>query len=146
MERTTILDNSINAEMKICSYNINGLFNKIQFPYFFEFLESFDIFCCLETHIFDLNKKEQLKLYFPDFNLHWKLAERRSTRGRGISGILVGWKKDLMKRLNVEINVIQCEKITIINVSKGDESLRIVPFYIRSEDFEEELSTFRRFL
>jgi hypothetical protein len=129
--------------LNICSYNIKGLFNKINYPHFFEFLNNQDVFICLETHIYETNKQNQVKHYFPNFNLHWKLAEKIAVRGRGISGFLVGWKRDLVKRFNINVEVSEEEGCITLNIKKNREVIKIIPLYIRSQEFDRNISNLR---
>jgi exonuclease III len=126
--------------LKICSYNVNGLFNKLNHPYFFNYLSELDVFCCLETHIFKLTKQTQIAKYFPNFNLHWSLAERRTDRGRGIAGKLIGWKKNLTKQLGFSFTIecVDPNLQELIIKDKDQTIVRILPVYLRSETWQEE--------
>jgi hypothetical protein len=140
------LENTLKYSLKICSYNINGLFNKINFPYLFEFLGEQDVFCCLETHIFVLNKQNQISKKFSNFNLHWSSAERIAERGRGIAGKLLAWKKDLGKRTGLDFSVENFEENTIqeLIIKRGTQTfLRILPIYLRGNDWQGEFSTLK---
>lgn len=144
------IDNMVNEiipeTLKISSYNVHGLFDKINHPHFFELIAEFDVFFCLETHIFESNKQAQVKQYFPNFNLHSELATRVATRGRGMSGILVGWKKDLMKRLGIVVELERIEYFTFLNIKKGTEIIKVLPLYVRSEDWTNDLRNLRQYL
>lgn len=144
-KRTTNLKNNL----KICCYNVNGLYNKINFPYFFDFLGEQDVFCCLETHIFDTNKQTQISKYFPNFNLHWTLAGRITNRGRGIAGKLLGWRKDLPKLTGLDCKVDQNEDQNIeeLLIKKGAQVvLRILPIYLRHNDWDNEFLNFKNYV
>ncbi|KAL5274557.1 hypothetical protein ACFFRR_000958 [Megaselia abdita] len=93
------------------------------------------IFFCLETHIYKTNEQEQISTKLPDFNIYWKLAEKRFTRGRGISGMLIGWKKDL-KNMGIAIKILEIDDLIIMEIGrKNDSTIRILPVYLRGENW-----------
>lgn len=133
--------NEFKLSLSICSYNVNGLFNKLHYPYFFEFLCNKDVFFCLETHIIQQNKITQLNKYFPNYNLHWKLAERMADRGRGIGGLLIGWKCSLVTVHNFEFEIIEEDHITTLLIKKDSEV--IMPIYLRKDNWRAEFCSLR---
>lgn len=88
-------NNTEYQQLKIISYNINGLANKVIFNDFFAYLKSFDIFILLETHV---EESSSYSKYFGDYDLHWNLASRRSRYGRAIEGYVCGVSKHLKKK------------------------------------------------
>lgn len=94
-------------QLEICAYNVHGLFNKINYPYFFIFFYEHDTLCCLETHVFKSIEQEQLTKRLPSHNLYWETATRTAVKGRGVGGLLIGWRKNIYKRLNAELIVVK---------------------------------------
>lgn len=135
-----------NKSLKLCSYNVNGLYNKLNFHYFFDYLHQQDVFCCLETHIYEETKQNQINKYFPNYNLHWKSAERVSSRGRGISGLLIGWRRDLKVRLGLELSILQEEGFSIIYMKSATEIIRILPVYLRNEIWDCEFMKLKTYV
>lgn len=130
----------------ISSFNVNGLCNKVIYPYFFDFLCSKDVFFCLETHVLQHEKLNQLKRYFPNFNLHWKLAERISSRGRGSEGMLIGWSTNLVNKLNFQVEITEEDEFTILRLQKGLEVFNIMPVYLRSENWRASFLNLKEYI
>lgn len=147
--RTTKLENNkenLQQYLKVCSYNVHGLFNKINYPYFFAFFNDLDLFCCLETHIFKSTEQTQLTKCFPNHNLYWKPAIRTAAKGRGVGGLLIGWKKDFSRRLNVELKVVSEGNFTMVILEKQKWVLNILPLYIRNEDWENNFRQLKSYI
>lgn len=142
------IDVATNHEISIsiCSYNVNGLSNKLIYPYFFDFLCKKDVFFCLETHVFQQTKMMQLQKYFPNYKLHWKSAERRSNRGRGIAGLLVGWKLDLVAKYGLQLEITEHENITTLSIKKDLQFIEIIPVYLRNENWRAEFTNLKTYL
>jgi hypothetical protein len=132
--------------VKICAYNVHGIFNKINYPYFFNFFNDLDIFCCLETHLFKSTEQTQLTKCFPNHNLYWDPAIRTAVKGRGVGGLLIGWKKDFSKRLNMDLKVVSEENFTMVVLEKQNFLLNILPMYIRSEGWENSFIQLKSFI
>lgn len=130
--------------LSLCSYNINGLHNKLNCPYFIDFLDSFDVFFCLETHVFQSSKLSQINKYFPNHNLHWKLADKRYVKGRGIAGLLIGWKSILVSKKKLKFEVTEDGNLTILQIHKNTEKITLIPLYLRRESWKSEFEELRQ--
>lgn len=138
--------NTSKSNISICTYNINRLYNKLLFPYFFEFLCQYDIFICLETHVLDSTKEQQISKYFPNYSLYFKQAFRRATRGRGMSGFLIGWKCELQKHLNITCKVIEEDDIISVLIKSGQDEIVVIPIYLREENWNDEFYKLKSYL
>lgn len=149
--RITNMENKIEElqkkqKLKICAYNVHGLFNKINYPYFFTFFNNQDLFYCLETHVFKSTEQKQLSNRFPNHNLFWKPAIRSAVKGRGVGGILIGWKKNFSSTHNIKLKVVNEEDITVVVLKKQNFELNVLPLYIRSEAWENEFTKIKNYI
>lgn len=82
------------------AYNICGLKNKINSLDILDFLNKYDLFILIETHVIkdDVNKYDNC---FPGYKLLWKPAEKESIFGRAIGGIVLGYKNSVDVTFNI---------------------------------------------
>lgn len=102
-------------------------------PDFFNYIKNFDIFALLETHVCE-NKTEDFNKFFGGFDLKWIAAKRYSNFGRAIGGCVIGIKKEL-KIINLKYNFLEINEFTLLNINVENESITIIPLYIRSEEW-----------
>lgn len=121
------------------AYNVHGLGNKYLHPEFYDFLEQFDIFILLETHV----EEKNLVNYgnkFKNFNTYWKPASRTNNRGRGIGGQVCGVKKDL-REAGFKHTLVHRRSYDIIYCELNTIKFELIPIYLRGvkwmEDFNE---------
>ncbi|XP_059221291.1 uncharacterized protein LOC131998395 [Stomoxys calcitrans] len=103
---------------------------------FFKYINSFDIFFLLETHIC-ADKCEKFSKYFGDFELVWHYAARNSRFGRGIGGCLIGIRKDL-KKFGVQHTHTTEQGINVIKIIINGLKFNIIPMYMRLQTWKEE--------
>lgn len=130
--------------MKIVSYNINGLKNKLLFQKFFEYIKSFDIFLLLETHI-EEDKYLNYEKYFNGYHVFWKRAIRSSTYGRASGGCLYGVSKNLTK-LGLSHTFKRENFVDTIELKIKDEVVSIIPLYINGTHWVDEFSLIKSYL
>lgn len=137
------VDNNISKinifqNLKILSYNIHGLENKIANVGFFDYVRSFDIFSLLETHVV-ADKTSNFNKYFANYNIYWIPAIKLSKFGRAIGGSLFGIKKTL-KNFGLKCSVLEQGSFNIYQISLGDISFSLIPLYIRGSNWREEFN------
>lgn len=71
--------------IKVMSFNIHGLGNKVLFNDFFMFVKSYEIFVLSETFVTE-DKVERYGKYFGGYVLEWVGAQRTAERGRASGG------------------------------------------------------------
>lgn len=126
-------DNIILQELKILSYNIHGLENKIAYVDFFDYIKTFDIFALLETHIIE-EKTNRLTKFLGGFDLIWRPAEKVNRFGRAIGGCCIGVKSNL-KNNNFRYSFQRKNEIDIVELKIENQTVTIVPLYIRANDW-----------
>ena len=125
--------------LKILSYNVYGLQNKIIYPDFFNYVNAFDIIFLSETHILQGTEKNLLK-YFKDYDITWNFAIREANFGRGMGGFLVGLKKSSLKATTAVVKNIN--NMDIVELRLPGKTCHLLPLYLRSvgqywmEDFQ----------
>jgi len=130
------------AQLKIVSYNVAGLRNKSIYSFdFYKYINSFDIFCLLETFV--EKEFDQYEGYFRDFYLHWQAAVRTYNRGRASGGTLIGIRKTIHNEFSCR--TFRDENITIIEFGK-DEKVHIIPVYINSNAWERDFASLYEYL
>lgn len=118
------------------SYNINGLYNKIDFVDFFNYINNFDVFFLFETHL-EEDKSNDFESSFRDYRLRWIPARRTSSRGRASGGCLFGYKTKMENVSFFDINgyiVIKCRF--------DHENFYIVPTYLNCNCWNENFEIF----
>lgn len=138
-----VQNNIISIDLKILSYNIHGLENKILYNDFFNYINSFDIVILLETHICE-EKFENFKNYFKNLNIFWKPAHRVSRYGRAIGGCLYGINKNLNQQ-GLKCTLSNNSGLDIINIKTVDTEIKIYPLYLRSANWEEDFGLVESF-
>ena len=103
---TTILENYYDFDnLKIMSYNIDGLLTKLQDFDFINFIESYDVVCLLETYMCDnVLPKHMFKSFLPVF---FYPANLSSGYGRNSGGIIVLVKhkfKNIVSRIETDFH------------------------------------------
>ena len=84
---TNLKNNHAFDNLKIISYNVDGLFTKLQDFDFINFLESYDIVCLLETYMCDnVIPNNMFKSFLP---VYFYPANLSSGYGRNSGGIIV---------------------------------------------------------
>lgn len=129
------------SNLKIISYNVNGLANKLLFSDFFNYIRTFDIFILIETHV------ENDKLYgkyFEGFEVEWRLATRRSRFGRTSGGCTYGVNKRL-KKLGLHIKFDIREGLDLLVVKDTNCTFTLVPTYLRGENWNSEFHQVKNF-
>lgn len=104
------------------SHNIRGFKSAIKYPYFFDFINKFDIIILVETHIDD-NTNDWVQKYLPKFKVQSILANRTARFGRASGGLLIGYKQNL--------NGVNCSFLTMYegnNYSLNSAIIKIKPF------------------
>lgn len=129
--------------MRILSYNIHGLKNKLLFQKFFDYIKGFDIFLLLETHI-EKESFVQYEKYFNGFKLYWKAATRSSNLGRASGGCLYGIRKELSK-LGIAHSFKKIQNTDVIDVKINNSTINIIPMYIRSSYWQNEFNEIKEF-
>ena len=126
------MENSF-KNIRILSYNINGLKNKILFQDFFDFIKTYDIFCLIETHI-EEKDFDNYKKYFMGFEVFFKKATRLSQYGRASGGEIIGVKKDL-RNAGIRYNFEYLSDLNIINLKTNTLDLKILPLYFNCNNW-----------
>ena len=96
--------------MKILTWNIEGLRNKLVDDSFVRFLCAFDIFGLTETWCTDV-----CDIDLPEFVIHSVNAVKAKKKGRPMGGVMVCVRKSIqryVKRLAVEAQNIICLRIS----------------------------------
>ena len=88
-----------NSILKIFYHNCYGLKSKFEFIDFFENLSCFHIIILSETWCFLEEEKKKTELLLKDFKLYWVEATKISNKGRGIGGMLIGYKVELKNHI-----------------------------------------------
>jgi len=122
-------------EIKILSYNVAGIRNRLMYNDLFQYIASFQIFIPSETFL--EAKLDAVEVKFKDFVLRWVPAIRTSARGRASGGMLFGIKKELHDR-NI-IRFINVDETTIIQLrTVENENLHLLPVYINCNHWERD--------
>lgn len=129
------------SNIKVVSYNIRGLKNKIIYPNFFSYLANFSIFILTETWISEGNYNQYEK-YFKGYNLFWKSAVKNSLVGRSSGGVLVGIQNSLRPYSKVE----ERHDFLIISIKNSSIEINIVPIYLSFGKWSDEFSKMENFL
>lgn len=123
---------------------MHGLENKFLHLDFFKYVEQFEIFILLETHV---EEKNIIKFNnkFKNFDLLWNPATRNSKHGRGIGGYVCGVRKNL-----VDIKVKHVYKaygnIDVIMIKTDSTECNIIPLYLREANWEAEFKILQQFM
>jgi len=125
------------ANLKVCFWNVHGLFSKLDFAHtFFAFINTLDIFCLAETWIRADCDVFCFSSYLTNFNLSWVFATQTAARGRAKGGLLIGIKKRLSGIWNFET----FNDITYLK--HNSSNFLILPVYISPFDW---LNTFAKY-
>ena len=114
--------------IKLLSWNIDGLRSKLDDIDFIKYLNSFDIFGLIET--WEISLSEQMTSLFPKFNIYVCEAIKQAKFGRAMAGVFVFVRKEydqFITRLNTE-----CKFAVFLNCSKR---IFKVPYYFNNSVF-----------
>lgn len=125
------------------SYNINGFENKYLHPSFFKYINSNDIFVLLETHLIE-NKFENVKKYFPGFDLYFQAAKRFYGFGRASGGMICGINKNL-KTNGIKYESKNISDILYFKFDNENTTFTLVPIYLRPAIWTEEFNNLKMF-
>jgi len=129
------------ANLKVCFWNIHGLFSKLDFAHtFFAFINTLDIFCLAETWIREDCDVFCFSSYLTNFNLSWIFATQSAARGRAKGGLLIGIKKRLSGIWNFET----FNDITYLK--HNSSSFLILPVYISPFDWVNTFAKYNDFI
>ena len=104
--------NENNIDIKFLTYNVNGLFDKLENDYFVEFISSFDFICLTETFVANDFQSPQ----FDDFVTFTSKARKLSRQGRYSGGVIVMIRKSLASF--VERIPVDTGNTVVIKISK----------------------------
>lgn len=121
--------------IKILSYNVAGISNKLDVSEFFEGINSFDIFCLFETFIED--KFEVYEEFLQNFNIKWIKATRCNRMGRAKGGMLIGFRKVLQS----VISFSTLSETDVFKVTDSDKSLYILPVYLNCSQWDTDFNS-----
>lgn len=133
-------------KLKILSYNVCGLKNKVRDSYFLEFLSSFDVIILLETFIIEKDR-DFINKNLKNFKLHFILAGRAAVFGRPRGGLifLINLQSPCAKNLEFfetqNLFFIQCK-----NVGNLREPVNILPAYLNYNNWDTEFNSILDFL
>ena len=129
------------ASLKVCFWNVHGLFSKLDFSHtFFAFINTLDIFCLAETWIKEDCDVFCFTSHLTNFNLRWIFATQTASRGRAKGGLLIGIKKRFSGIWNFET----FDDITYMKHSAS--SFLILPVYISPCDWRNTFAKYNDFV
>lgn len=120
------------------AYNVHGLGSKYLHHDFFQYLEQFDIFILLETHV-EAKNQVNYENRFKNYKTYWKSAARNNIHGRAIGGQVCGVRKDL-DHSGIKHYIVQRRDYDVLVCTMSSMKFEIIPVYIRGvnwmADFE----------
>ncbi|KAI9585544.1 uncharacterized protein LOC119632789 [Glossina fuscipes] len=128
-------------ELKILSYNIKGLEEKLSNQFFFDYIDGFHIVFLLETHV--ENPKELKEKLFKNFTIYWKPAVKEKSRGRASGGCMYGIKNDL-KLAGITHKFIRDDEI--LKISTNTLTITLIPLYMRGANWDEHFNKLEKCL
>lgn len=124
--------------MNILSYNICGIKNKVKDPFFIKFINNYDIVCFCETFLEDKDKFFY-SIYFQNYKLVWVPATRISKFGRGMGGMLICCKTELISKDICKFIIISGIDLLEIKIS-ATEKLHLLPIYLGPNNWKENFN------
>lgn len=97
------MNGNVCENIKLLSYKVAGLSNKILFPEFFKYVKDYDVFALYETWVMQ-DQIVKFEKYFGGFELNWKPAIRTAITGRASGGNYMLSGK--VKRRNLSLSIL----------------------------------------
>uniref|UniRef100_A0A0A9Z5B5 RNA-directed DNA polymerase from mobile element jockey n=1 Tax=Lygus hesperus TaxID=30085 RepID=A0A0A9Z5B5_LYGHE len=133
----------------ILGYNICGLSRCIKLPEFITFINGFDIFVLVESHV-ELKYVENYSYLFPEYDVQFSPAVRVSEFGRASGGIVCGFKKALSSvgksRIKCSFELFDGYPIILVDAQPHESTLVIIPMYMRNETWQDEYRKLSRLM